>query len=154
MVSKILIVVCILLIALIGCQTLVDSITPSFIPERALDYAEVDLSEKLIPSLNDARIVRDEIIIGHRDVQLDLKRIAEDDVFAYQDALNYIDGSIAAAEALQDLVIGSPENPYSLLGLLAPLGLGTMVGLKFKRKGDFSPEEMEVEKVKAKNGSA
>ncbi|KKK91814.1 hypothetical protein LCGC14_2709210, partial [marine sediment metagenome] len=70
---------------------------------------------------------------------------------AYKDALGFIDQAIADSYALQALVIGSPENPISLLGLLAPLGLGAFAGKElFKRGKDYSPEEYEAGLAKAK----
>lgn len=153
-ISWFLVAVCIVSLVLISCRSVLDGITPANINDRSLDYAEVDLNSLgLIPSLADAKRVRTEIVIGHRDVQLDLKRLAQDDKLYYQDALGFIDASIAESQYVQDIVIGSEDQPFSLLGILAGLTGGAAIGKAMKRKGDYSPEEVEVEIAKAKNGS-
>jgi len=142
----------ILVVGVVGCRALLDEITPARIPDRSKDYAEVNPEDiGGFPSLNDATDTRVEIIIKHRDTQIGLKRRAEDDTMAYKDALGFIDQAITDSYALQALVIGSPENPISLLGLLAPLGLGALAGKElFKRGKDYSPQEYEAGIAKAK----
>jgi len=125
-------IVLLFVMALVGCRSMLDEIGS-------------------IVSVADAVRVRDEIIIKHRKTQIDLKRIAEDDKIAYKDALGFIDQAIAESYALQDIVIGSPDNPISILGMLAPLGIGAYVGKEaFKRRKDYSPEEVEAIVAKAK----
>lgn len=142
----------VLVIGIVGCRALLDDLTPAKIPERSKEYAEVTPEDiGGFPSLNDAADTRVEIIIKHRDTQIDLRRLAEDDTMAYKDALGFIDQAIADSYVLQAIVIGSPENPISLLGLLAPLGLGAFAGKElFKRGKDYSPEEYEAGVAKAK----
>ena len=142
----------VLVVGIVGCRALLDDLTPAKIPERSKEYAEVTPEDiGGFPSLGDATDTRVEIIIKHRDTQIGLKRRAEDDTMAYKDALGFIDQAIADSYALQAIVIGSPENPISLLGLLAPLGLGAFAGKElFKRGKDYSPEEYEAGVAKAK----
>ena len=142
----------VLVIGIVGCRALLDDLTPAKIPERSKEYAEVTPEDiGSFPSLGDAADTRTEIIIKHRDTQIGLKRLAEDDTMAYKDALGFIDQAIADSYALQAIVIGGPENPISLLGLLAPLGLGAFAGKElFKRGKDYSPEEYEAGVAKAK----
>lgn len=139
-------------IGLLGCRSLIDSATPVDIDRRAKDYSQVD--PNFIgdwESLNDAKEVRTEIIIKHRDKQIDLKRLAQDDSTLYKDAIGFIDGNIAEAVELQGLVIGSPESPFSIMGMLAPLGIGAIAGsVLIKRKEDYSPEQYEAAVAKAK----
>ena len=150
MIEKILMTLCLLAIAAIGCGSLMDNITPASIDPIAANYGEVKLEG--ITTLKDARQVQVGVTIKHRNVQTELNRLIEDDNFEHGVANQFINSSINEAEAFQDIIVGSPENPYSLLGLLAPLGFGTLIGKNYlKRKGDFSPEEVEVEKIKAKN---
>ncbi len=151
MIEKLLIVVCVAAMAILGCGSLIDNFTPAEVSRIAADYGEVELDG--ITTLKDAKQVKVGIAIKHRNVQTNLKRQAEDDSFLHGVANEFVDVSISEAETLQSIVIGSPDNPYSLLGLLAPLGLGGIIGKTYmKRKGDFSPEEHEAEIVKAKNG--
>lgn len=148
-------VVTVLLIAVLGvlgCRTLVDSITPSDIDKRAQKYSKVsDEDIGKWKSLNDAVEVRKEIIINHRTEQVDLRRKAQDDKTLYKDAIGFIDANIQESLDLQGLVIGSPDNPFSIIGMLAPLGIGTIVGSVFiKRRNDYSPKEYEAGVEKAK----
>ncbi|KKL73925.1 hypothetical protein LCGC14_2070010, partial [marine sediment metagenome] len=117
----------IVVLGILGCRTLIDSITPSNIDERAQEYSKVS-DEKIgkWKSLNDAVEVRKEIIIKHRTEQVDLRRKAQDDKILYKDAIGFIDSNIQESLDLQGIVIGNSENPFSLLGMLAPLGIGTM----------------------------
>ncbi len=142
----------VLVIGIVGCRALLDDLTPAKIPERSKEYAEVTPEDiGGFPSLGDATDTRVEIIIKHRDTQIGLKRRAEDDTMAYKDALGFIDQAIADSYALQAIVIGSPENPISLLGLLAPLGLGAFAGGSLIKRGkDYSPEQYETAVAKAK----
>jgi len=142
----------ILVLGIMGCRALLDEVTPANLPDRSIDYSGLtpeDIGN--FPSLADAKRARDEIIINHRDTQIGLKRKAEDDQMDYKDALGFINASIEDATGLQELLIGSPDNPISILGLLAPLGLGALAGKElFKRGKDYSPEEHEMALAKAK----
>ncbi len=139
-------------LSVLGCRTLLDSITPSDIDNRAQKYSKV--TDNYIgkwKSLNDAIEVRKEIIIEHRTEQIDLKRKAQDDKILYKDAIGFIDVNIQESLDLQGIVIGNSENPFSLLGMLAPLGIGTVVGSVFiKRRNDYSPSQYEAGVEKAK----
>lgn len=142
--NVLLVVIAVVILGILGCRSLLDEITPAKVNDRSVRYAEVDRIEIGFPSLADVKMLRTEILINHRDKQIDLKRIAQDDKLGYQDALEFIDASILEAEHFQSLVIGSESNPLSLLGLLAPLGIGTALGRQYlKRPGDLSPDEVE-----------
>jgi len=150
-----LVILCILSLSIVGCRGVLDRLTPATIPEISADYSEIKVPVVLedIGSLRDARKVRSSIIIKHRTEQLDLLRLAQDDELAFKDAIGFIEASIGAAEALQDFVVGSDDQPFSLLGILAGLTGGAAIGKCLKRKGDFSPAEYEEAIIKAKNGS-
>lgn len=150
--SVIITLLLIAVVVVVGCRSLLDEFTPAKIRDRAADYAEVTEEDiGVFPSLADAMDTRIEIIIKHRDTQVSLKRLAEDDSVLYKDALGFIDAAIEESINLQGLIIGSPENPISLLGLLVPLGLGAVAGKElFKRGKDYSPEEYEAAVAKAK----
>ena len=150
-----LILVCIVSVAILGCNEMLDRFTPSVIPEISADYSEVEVPVVLedIGTLRDAKKVRTNIIVKHRTEQLDLLRLAQDDDLAFKDAIGFIETSISAAESLQDLIVGSEGQPFSLLGVLAGVTGGAAVGKMLKRKGDFSPDEVAAEVAKAKNGN-
>jgi len=155
-VNWLLVIVCILSLSLIGCRSFLDRLTPAEIAEISVDYSGLDIPVVLedIGSLRDARKVRDAIIINHRTQQLDLLRLAQDDELRYKDAIGFIEMSIAAAENLQDLIVGSEGEPFSILGILAGFTGGAAIGKMLKRKGDYSPAEVAEEISKVKNGTA
>ena len=145
-------VLLVVLLGILGCRTLIDSITPSNIDKRAQEYSKItdkDIGEW--KSLKDAVEVRKEIIINHRTEQIDLKRKAQDDKILYKDAIGFIDANIQESLDLQGIIIGGPDNPFSILGMLAPFGIGAIAGSVFiKRRNDYTPEEYEVGIEKAK----
>lgn len=145
-------VLLVVLLGILGCRTLIDSITPSSIDRRAQEYSKItdkDIGEW--KSLKDAVEVRKEIIINHRTEQIDLKRKAQDDKILYKDAIGFIDANIQESLDLQGIIIGGPDNPFSILGMLAPLGIGAIAGSVFiKRRNDYTPEEYEAGIEKAK----
>jgi len=151
-VNWLLVIVCVLSLSLIGCRSLLDRLTPAEIAKLSADYSGLEVPVVLedIGSLRDARKVRDAIIINHRTEQLDLLRLAQDDELRYKDAIGFIETSITAAENLQDLIVGSEGEPFSILGILAGFTGGAAIGKMLKRKNDFSPQEVAEEVAKAK----
>ncbi len=138
-----LIMAAILILGIIGCRSLLDEVTPAAVNQRILDYSGVE--DVGFPTLADVKRIKTEVVINHRDTQINLKRLAENDVLAHKDALAFIDASIAESSYIQSLMVGSETQPISILGLLAPLGIGTALGRKFfKRPGDLSPDEVEA----------
>lgn len=154
-VSWMLILICILSFAILGCNEMLDRFTPATIAKISADYSEIKVPVILedVGTLRDAKKVKNNIIIKHRTEQLDLLRLAQDDELAFKDAIGFIETSISAAQALQDLVVGSEGQPFSILGILAGVTGGAAVGKALKRKGDFSPAEVAEEVAKAKNGN-
>lgn len=150
-----LIILCILCLGIIGCESFMARFTPADMPQESVIYSEITPEPATIVgvgTLRSAQNVKNKIIVKHRTVQLDLLRMAQDDTLAYQDAIGFIQQSIKAAQALQDLVIGSEGQPFSLLGLLAGFTGGAAIGKALKRKGDLDPTEVAAEVAKAKNG--
>ena len=159
--NMLLVIVCIIMLATAGCW-MVDEIIPARIDKRSTDYANVDpnVAKGIFgyDSLAGAYRIKTEIIVTHRGMQLSLKRAIEDDNLAHGDAYGLIGASITQGEYIRDLVIGSEDQPFSILGIVASLGIGG-VGLAAGRKylhtpGDFTPEQHEAELIKAKNGTA
>ena len=148
-----------LMIGIISCRSLLEEIMPVSINKRAVEYSEIDPEElKPYPTLADAKRVKIEIIVNHRDKQIFLKRKAEDDNLANSDAYGFINQDIMTGDANLDLLIGGEDNPFSIMGILFSLGVGgggLALGRRFlKRPGDFTPEEHKCAVVEAKNGNA
>ena len=145
------VVVCTILLILLGCQTIMDCITPAWVSPQAPEY--VGDQPKDIYSLYELKLMQNEIAIQHRDKQLELLRLAEDDTYGFQDAKEFIEPAIQAASDLQNQVIGDDTNPFSVSGLLM-LITGGAVGRQFlKRPGDLSPDEHKVKLAEAVNGT-
>jgi len=144
-----LVMVCIISFAIIGCNSMIDRITPAEMPKRTAEYVGMDPNIEVV-SLRDAKIIKDDVLILHRNAQLSLLRFAQDDELAYKDALAFIETSIEEAQGLQDIVVGTSEQPFSVLGILAGLTGGAAIGKVMKRKGDYSPAEFEAGLAKAK----
>ena len=138
----------------IGCSGMLDRVTPAEHEKHSLAYLAADANEFVWPSLHTARQIRNDIIIKHRTKQIDFLRLAADDKLAYTDAIGFINQSIAESQALQDLIVGGPDQPISILGILAGAGIAFPVGKILKRKGDYSPSEYDAGVAKAKNGNA
>jgi len=140
--SYIMLALGLLCMAALGCRTLVDSLTPVMVPKQALQY--IGRSDGWT-SLRDARDIRVDILITHRDRQLELIRDVEDDRYAYEDALQLVEYNIREAEELQALVIGSSEQPFSILGILAGAFPGLAIGsLLLKRPQDYTKDQVEA----------
>ena len=134
-------------VAVIGCRSMLDTVTPAQMPKTVASYLG-DPDEAGLTNLNNLRETRTEIIIKHRTEQRDLRRDAEDDLVAYQDAIGFIDTNIRDSQTLQNVVVGGAEQPFSLLGVLAGLTGGAAIGRAMKRKGDYTAEEVDREVAK------
>lgn len=132
-------IVCAAILIIFGCQTVVDRITPASVGPQAPEYLGEE--PKDIYSLYELKIMKDTIAINHRDKQLELLRAAEDDTYAFNDAKGFIEPAIQEAEALQEKIIGSDDNPLSVSGLLFMLTGGVVGRTFFRRPGDLTPDE-------------
>jgi len=143
LVNSVLLVVGLACIAVLGCASFVDMLTPADVSNAALEY--VSQQPDGWTSLHTARDIRNKIIVKHRTEQLGLLRAAEDDKFAYADAINTININIQEAESLQTLIIGDENHPFSILGVLGGALPGLAIGgLLLKRPKDYTPEQVEV----------
>jgi len=115
-----------------------------------MSYADREMPLGGVMTLWEAKQIKERIIIKHRVSQLSVRRIAEDDKYAHDDALGFIDTNIAASERFQDIIVGSKDNPMSIMGLLGIGGLGLLGGRMQKRRGDLSPVEVDEVVAKAK----
>jgi len=140
-----LVLVMVIALTVLGCSTLMNHVTPAAIDKSVTDYVGQEVPSKFgFTSLYFAKQLEMRANIKHRTDQLKLLRLAQDDDLYYADAIQYIQGSIAESQAIQDMVVGSEGNPFSLMGLLAGMAPGLMVGRAMKRKGDLSPEEAKT----------
>jgi len=146
-----LVVVCIICLAIISCRTVMDRVTPCEVSEQTYEFVTGSLDGyKEVTSLYDVKKLRNKMIIQHRTSLVDLMRMIEDENYAYGDARDSIMAEIKAAQELQELVIGGPDTDFSLLGILAGFTGGAAIGRALKRKGDYSPTEVEEVVAKAK----
>lgn len=153
--------ICIVGMVILSCRSYLDKWTPANVPSQAWSYVDKDPNDfGIFISLADARAIMREILTTRRNRLRDWKYELSKDKAAYQDAKTYLEPDIEDAVAAQEMFVGNENQPFSIIGMLTMSGLGglgTLIGKnKMKRKGDLSPEEVEVEKSKAfdagKNG--
>ena len=138
-----LILVCLISIAGVSCGGFIDRITPCEVTEQSMTYADREFPPLGIMTLHEAKQIRERIRIKHRVTQLSLKRLAQDDKLGNDDAIKFIDSNIVASESFQDTVVGSIDNPMSIMGLLGVGSVSLMAGRLMKRKNDYSPAEVK-----------
>ena len=138
-----LILVCLISIAGVSCGGFIDRITPCEVTEQSITYADREFPPLGIMTLHEAKQIRERIRIKHRVTQLSLKRLAQDDKLGNDDAIKFIDSNIVASESFQDTVVGSIDNPMSIMGLLGVGSVSLMAGRLMKRKNDYSPAEVK-----------
>jgi hypothetical protein len=113
-------------------------------------YADREFPPLGIMTLYEAKQIRERITIKYRVEQLSLKRLAQDSKFEHGDAIRFIDTNITDSMNFQDIVVGSVDNPMSIMGLLGVGGISLMVGRMQKRKNDLTPAEHQEIVVAAK----
>jgi len=144
-----LLVVGIICVVAIGCQPLINEVWPVVTNKDAEKYLTGDPNAtRRIRSMVKAEEMREDIMMQHRDYLLQLQREVEDEDYAFQDAMR-IDDRIRESQQWQDWIIGDTTNPLSLASLLAGTSFAGFIGYKIKRKGDSSPEEVDVKVAKA-----
>lgn len=142
-------------IAILSCRSALDKLTPADQPGPALAYIEAEPNEfKLFGyqfySLADARETKYQVQLKHRSRLIELNRQLQDEGLEHGDAINSVDYSIEGSEIVQEVVIGSNKQPFSILGILAGAGIAGPIGRAMKRRGDLDPKEVEIEKAKSK----
>ena len=140
-----LLIVCILSLAVIGCQSMLDEFTPCIIGKQPQTYLGVADPNRCIVSLATAKEMLSDIDILHHVKQQTLLRQAQDDNYGHSLAYSYISASVKMSEQFQAVVVGAEDQPFSLLGVLAGFTGGAAIFNMRKRKGDYSPEEAELE---------
>ena len=135
-------------VAVLGCSSMLDAVTPAYVPKSASLYVD-PCDGHVITTLLLAKELRTEIGHKHRDSQTDLRRKAEDDTVRYADTIAYTDYAISQSQMFQDAVVGSDTNGIGLAQLLAGFAPGAALGLFLRKPGDKTPEQIEREKAKA-----
>ena len=149
--SVLLILVCLLCVAIISCRSMIDRVTPCEVPEQAYEYVNGTMEGYTeLDSLYNVRKMRLEMIIQHRTDLISLKRAIEDEDYGYDDAVGLINNQIEESQNFQDIVVGGPDTEFSLIGILAGFTGGAAIGKMLKRKGDYSPAEVEDVVARAK----
>lgn len=137
-----LMLLCLVCLAGVSCGGFIDRFTPIEVAEQSMTYADRDFPPLGIMTLHEAKQIRERIRIKHRVEQISIKRLAQDDKLAYDDAIKFIDSNITASENFQETVVGSVDNPMSIMGLLGVGSISLMAGRMLKRKNDSSPAEV------------
>lgn len=142
--NLLLVLLTVVCVAVIGCNSMLDGITPGMRHPLSAHY-QGDPNSAGLTSLGKLKEDRTTIIVKHRSEQIELKRSAKDDKLAYQDAIGFIDRNIEESQIMQDLIVGAPDQPFSLLGVLAGFTGGAAIGRALKRKGDKDEDEVKAE---------
>ena len=137
-------------LAVLGCSALIERVLPAEYDKVAALYVGDDPNTAGIVSLHKLRQKKNVIIVKHRNVQTSLLRQAQDDDYDYELVVGFVDASIARTEELWAVVVGSEDQPFSIIGILAGAFPALMVGRLLKRKGDFTPQEHDADVTKAK----
>lgn len=145
-----LIVLCLVCLAGVSCGGFIDRFTPCEVTEQSMTYADREFPPLGIMTLHEAKQIRERIKIKYRVEQISLKRLAQDSKFAHDDAIKFIDINITDSESFQDTVVGSVDNPMSIMGLLGVGSVSLMAGRLMKRKNDLTPAEHQEIVVAAK----
>lgn len=148
--GAILLIVCAVCLAAVSCQSLIDRVTPCEVSEQTYEYIHGTLDgHKEVTSLFEVKKMQDKMVVKHRHTLVELSRMIEDENYDYADA-EKIKAQIREAKKFQDFIIGSEDQQFSVLGLLAGFTGGGFIGRMIKRKGDKSPTEVEEIVARAK----
>ncbi|MCP4994042.1 MAG: hypothetical protein GY934_09720 [Gammaproteobacteria bacterium] len=138
------VVLAVLGIALLGCNTMMDHVTPAPVSDIVTDYVGIDVPKVLgFTSLYNVNQLKLRIDIMHQTERLKYLRNIEDDNLRHSFAKAYNEAARLEGQSFQDVVVGSEGNPFSIAGLLATAAPGLLIGRSLKRKQDYSPEEVK-----------
>lgn len=131
-------------VALLGCNTAIDRITPAPVDKLVTDYVGEEVPTFLgFTSLYYVNHLKLRINIKHQLQQLKAYRMIEDDKLRHSFAKAYNDAAQVEGQTIQDIVVGDETNPFSVAGLLATAAPGLLIGRAMKRKQDYSPEQVK-----------
>jgi len=142
-------------IAITSCSSYLDRFTPSSLPGKSLEYTNKDPNDYgWFHSLYDAESLMQGIFSTRRDRLIDWEYWLKKDEAAYQDAKGYLEPAIAESRQVQEIAIGSEDQPYSILGLLSYLGIGgggLLLGKeKLVGRNQCTREQHDLDVAKAK----
>jgi hypothetical protein len=139
-----LVVFTILGVALLGCNTMLDRFTPAPVDSVVTDYIDANVPTFMgFTTLYYVRHMEIQIRLQHQVRQMAFIRMIEDDNLKHSFAKSYNDASKLEGQTIQDIVVGSEGNPFSIAGLLATAAPGLLVGRALKRKQDYTPEQVK-----------
>lgn len=134
----------VLSLVIIGCEPLLYEVWPVMAPKETRKYLFEDPNAtRAVVSMVKAEEMREDVMIKHRDYLIEMRRNIEDDEYAFQDAM-LIDDRIEESRQWKEYLIGDKTNPLSVASLLAGTSLAGFIGYKVKRRGDSTPEEVNV----------
>ena len=141
--------------AITSCGSILDKYTPSNLPGKSLDYTNKDPNDYgWFHSLYDAENLMQEILSTRRDKLIDWEYWLKKEDAAYQDAKGYLEPAIAESLRMQEIVIGSEDQPYSILGILSYLGVGGGALFLGKEKlvgrNQYTKEQRDADIAKAR----
>lgn len=132
--------VCTIGLCVLGCQALLDRITPAEIPPNAVSFTGNDPNDYW-PTLHSAKRLKTDVINTHRDNLLGFQRLIEDNKNEFGDMMDLVIPAIEESTELQAIAVGTEAQPGILWSLLLG-GSGLYVGGRFIKR----PEEKELEK--------
>lgn len=146
--EKLLLALCItILIALVGCASFQDVITPCIVDEDVAEYAD-EPATTIFPwsTLWDAGRIKKKMDYVHQMNQIMLDRQIEDDNLKYAYLLDAHQVHLQDAAQFRDSLF----NPQSPLGMLLPAGLGLTVGGMLIPRSKDKKKIVELEKANGK----
>ena len=166
--KKLGIVLLVIVFIVAGCGMLAD-LYPAKVPHAAKEYVNNNQSSSVLgeepaatpekpallhyDSVGQLKELKDQAVVKHIEVQIDLKHWMEKDMALYSEAIAASNLNIQQAEAERAATIGTMEKPgWVLMALLGVTGLGAyFTGAKTQRPQDWNETEhqSEIERVKA-----
>jgi len=144
----------VLLVAAMGCALMAEKIAPSNLDRDGISYAEktgrAEPNEYTgYPSLEKARRLKKDVDAGHQLTQLEIQQMADKDKAEYTLVSNAVASDIADSEEIAQGLFGQDGVLTVLASALGGGALLGYLGLKTRRKGDLTAEEVEVAKQAA-----
>lgn len=140
--NKFLTILGVLALAVMACSPILDSVSPTRVPTAVEHYLGKEIGSANWTSLLTAQEVRCEMELRHAITALE-----------YDAAKIQLDAIITLTKDWQTKIIGSLDQPFSVMGLLAAAGLFTG-GLFTKKPGTYSKDQVEAIVAKRLNGGS
>lgn len=154
--SYILLLVGLVCLAVTSCRTYIDKLTPCPLTKKALAYTESEPNDfGWFHSLDDGERLLRGIISMRRDRLEEWNYWIRKDENAYNDAKGQQEPIVIETRETQERVIGSEDQPLSILGILSYLGIGSGALLlgkeKLVGKNQYTKEQHDVDVAIAKD---